>query len=174
MYSLARIKGIEKEKPRKSACFRGFLARHTGFEPVASRLGGDRSILLSYGNITYFILDRPFYISKTRVPNRVPNPDLMAAAVCISHKKPHSTGFFSMHPVALGGYSLPLGVVNTVSSFVTGFHSQYQKTPVVRRLWVYYLTRFHIVSQGKIRVLLCLVCKLCAGKGGCTLSDKDS
>ena len=40
MYSLARIKGIEKEKPRKSACFRGFLARHTGFEPVASRLGG--------------------------------------------------------------------------------------------------------------------------------------
>ena len=67
-----------------------------------------------------------------------------------------------------------LGVVNTVSSFVTGFHSQYQKTPVVRRLWVYYLTRFHIVSQGKIRVLLCLVCKLCAGKGGCTLSDKDS
>ena len=40
MYSLARIKGIKKEKPRKSACFRGFLARHTGFEPVASRLGG--------------------------------------------------------------------------------------------------------------------------------------
>ena len=47
MYSLAIIKGIEKEKPRKSACFRGFLARHTGFEPVASRLGGVRSILLS-------------------------------------------------------------------------------------------------------------------------------
>ena len=78
----------------------------------------------------------------------------------------HLTGF---EPVAYR-----LGVVNTVSSFVTGFHSQYQKTPVVRRLWVYYLTRFHIVSQGKIRVLLCLVCKLCAGKGGCTLSDKDS
>ena len=39
MYSLVRIKGIKKEKPRKSACFRGFLARHTGFEPVASRLG---------------------------------------------------------------------------------------------------------------------------------------
>lgn len=77
--------------------------------------------------------------------------------------------------VALGECtSSHLGVVNTVSSFVTGFHSQYQKTPVVRRLWVYYLTRFHIVSQGKIRVLLCLVCKLCAGKGGCTLSDKDS
>ena len=86
-----------------------FLAFPRGFEPPACRLGGDRSILLSYGNITYFILDRPFYISKTRVPNRVPNPDLMAAAVCISHKKPHSTGFFSMHPVALGGYSLPLG-----------------------------------------------------------------
>lgn len=47
MYPLARINGIEKEKPRKSACFRGFLARHTGFEPVASRLGGVRSILLS-------------------------------------------------------------------------------------------------------------------------------
>ena len=47
MYSLARIKGNEKEKPRKSAYFRGFLARHTGFEPVASRLGGVRSILLS-------------------------------------------------------------------------------------------------------------------------------
>ena len=41
MYSLARIKGIKKKKPRKSACFWGFLARHTGFEPVASRLGGD-------------------------------------------------------------------------------------------------------------------------------------
>lgn len=39
MYSLARIKEIEKEKPRKSACFRGFLARHAGFEPAASRLG---------------------------------------------------------------------------------------------------------------------------------------
>ena len=39
MYSLAIIKGIEKEKPRKSVCFRGFLARHAGFEPAVSRLG---------------------------------------------------------------------------------------------------------------------------------------
>ena len=39
MYSLARIKGIEKEKPRKSACFRGFLAHPKGFEPPAYRLG---------------------------------------------------------------------------------------------------------------------------------------
>ncbi len=39
MYSLAIIKGIEKEKPRKSACFRGFLARHAGFERAAFRLG---------------------------------------------------------------------------------------------------------------------------------------
>lgn len=39
MYSLAIIKGIEKEKPRKSACFRDFLARHAGFERAAFRLG---------------------------------------------------------------------------------------------------------------------------------------
>ena len=73
MYSLVRIKGIKKEKPRKSACFRGFLARHTGFEPVASRLG----------------------------------------------------------------------VVKTVSRFVTGFHSRYQKTPVFGRLWMYCIPHFH-------------------------------
>ena len=72
-------------------------------------LGGDRSILLSYGNITYFILDRPFYISKTRVPNRVPNPDLMATAVCISHKKPHSTGFFRCLPWHLEDIAFRLG-----------------------------------------------------------------
>jgi hypothetical protein len=39
MYSLAIIKGIEKEKPRKSTCFRDFLARHAGFERAAFRLG---------------------------------------------------------------------------------------------------------------------------------------
>ena len=85
----------------------GFLAFPRGFEPPACRLGGDRSILLSYGNITYFILDRPFYISKTRVPNRVPNPDLMAAAVCISNKKPHSTGFFRCIPWHLEDIAFP-------------------------------------------------------------------
>ena len=36
-----------------------FLARLTGFEPVACRLGGDRSILLSYRRLMYEVLCRP-------------------------------------------------------------------------------------------------------------------
>lgn len=83
------------------------------------------------------------------------------------------TGFLAS-PARFERAAPRLGVVNTVSRSVTGFHSQYQKTPVFGRLWMSYFTRFHIVSQGKIRVLLCHVCKLCAGKGGCTLSEKDS
>ena len=34
--------------------FLGFLASPAGFEPTACRLGGDRSILLSYGDISDF------------------------------------------------------------------------------------------------------------------------
>ena len=61
MYSLVRIKGIKKEKPRKSACFRGFLARHTGFEPVASRLGGVRSIPLKESAISVSCIKSVFF-----------------------------------------------------------------------------------------------------------------
>lgn len=38
-------------KPSKNGLQRSFLAPPAGFEPVACRLGGDRSILLSYGTI---------------------------------------------------------------------------------------------------------------------------
>ena len=36
--------------------FRDFLASPRGFEPPACRLGGDRSILLSYGDVFNFWL----------------------------------------------------------------------------------------------------------------------
>ena len=39
--------------------------------------------------------------------------------------------------------SSALGVVKTVSRFVTGFHSRYQKTPVFGRLWMYCIPHFH-------------------------------
>lgn len=38
-------------KPSKSGLQRSFLAPPAGFEPVACRLGGDRSIQLSYGGV---------------------------------------------------------------------------------------------------------------------------
>ena len=38
-------------KPSKSGLQRSFLAPPAGFEPVACRLGGDRSIQLSYGGL---------------------------------------------------------------------------------------------------------------------------
>ena len=38
-------------KPSKNGLRRSFLAPPAGFEPVACRLGGDRSIQLSYGGL---------------------------------------------------------------------------------------------------------------------------
>ena len=66
MYSLVRIKGIKKEKSRKSACFRGFLARHTGFEPVASRLGGLTYPLEGVCNIRFLHKIRIFHGFKVK------------------------------------------------------------------------------------------------------------
>ena len=37
----------DKNNPEKLNVFRGYLAHHIGFEPMAFRLGGERSILLS-------------------------------------------------------------------------------------------------------------------------------
>ena len=47
-------------KPSKNSLQRSFLAPPAGFEPVACRLGGDRSIQLSYGGLyrKYSILQR--------------------------------------------------------------------------------------------------------------------
>ncbi len=51
----------DKRKSPQNAYFTGFLARLTGFEPVACRLGGDRSILLSYRRkYGFFNVSRPF------------------------------------------------------------------------------------------------------------------
>ena len=60
MYKIvpAERQGCSKEtitknrcKPSKNGLQRSFLAPPAGFEPVACRLGGDRSIQLSYGGL---------------------------------------------------------------------------------------------------------------------------
>ena len=56
MYSLARLsEQLNKRTPEK-CLFSGVLAHLRGFEPLAYRLGGERSILLSYGEIGFAAL----------------------------------------------------------------------------------------------------------------------
>lgn len=52
------------------------------------------------------------------------------------------TGFLAS-PARFERAAPRLGVVKTVSRFVTGFHSRYQKTPVFGRLWMYCIPHFH-------------------------------
>ena len=47
MYSLAKLSEQSNKRTPEKHLFSGVLAHLTGFEPVAYRLGGDRSILLS-------------------------------------------------------------------------------------------------------------------------------
>ena len=48
MYSLARLSEQPNKRTPEKCLFSGGLAHLRGFEPLAYRLGGGRSILLSY------------------------------------------------------------------------------------------------------------------------------
>ena len=59
MYSLAKLSEQSNKRTPEKHLFSGVLAHLTGFEPVAYRLGGDRSILLSYRCRAYEVLRSP-------------------------------------------------------------------------------------------------------------------
>ena len=70
---------------------------------------------------------------------RTPGLPLRRRSLCPTELREHG-----LWGVALGECtSSALGVVKTVSRFVTGFHSRYQKTPVFGRLWMYCIPHFH-------------------------------
>ena len=50
-FCLCNICSVRKRKPDSQTANPVYLAFPSGFEPLACRLGGDRSILLSYGNM---------------------------------------------------------------------------------------------------------------------------
>ena len=51
LFCLCNICSVRNRKPDSQTANPVYLAFPSGFEPLACRLGGDRSILLSYGNM---------------------------------------------------------------------------------------------------------------------------